>query len=515
MLETDAHRGLDLGDRSLERNQRGRLALCFWACLWTCVALSLVLQIGLAIAFPNVFRPDEVFQNLEPAHAISTGYGVQTWEWRAGIRSWFLPALLSLPMRLLDHQGAAAGAYLTPIHVMMALITGCVVALGVLLGWRHSRLLGASLCGILCATWPDMIYFGPKTLGEVQGGNLLVIATVLAVLVGLDRAPAPGSRGRRQDLGWLALVGLLAGLTFCVRFQLAPAILLLAVWCCRLSPSRWLAMAAGGVGPLLALGITDYLVWGRPFQSIWLNFIVNVNQGRSEIYGVLPIYWYPVKLVGLWGAAILPLALCFLLGMRHLKPIATMAATIAVVHSFVGHKEISFVYGAIPLALLVIGVGTAELVELTRTGLRTPFPLGYFGSIAVAAWLAIGMSVSVSGFRTMWYSDADYLHAVISARSERDLCGLGLYGPKFEWYHTGGYAFLDRPVPIFLVDTPADLERTKNGFNFMLADRQLATTVSGFTEQGCWHQMCLLKASWECGPTTGSDINQTLKERND
>ena len=42
----------------------------------------------------NVF-PDEIFQYLEQAHRLVFGYGYVPWEYRFGIRSWILPALIS------------------------------------------------------------------------------------------------------------------------------------------------------------------------------------------------------------------------------------------------------------------------------------------------------------------------------------------------------------------------------------------------------------------------------------
>ena len=49
--------------------------------------LAFALRLGLAVLVPSIARPDEVFQNLEPAHRLLTGWGVVTWEWQDGIRS--------------------------------------------------------------------------------------------------------------------------------------------------------------------------------------------------------------------------------------------------------------------------------------------------------------------------------------------------------------------------------------------------------------------------------------------
>ncbi len=58
-------------------------------------AIAFALRFGLALAAPNLHRPDEVFQNLEPAYRMWTGHGVITWEWRVGLRSPLFPGFLA------------------------------------------------------------------------------------------------------------------------------------------------------------------------------------------------------------------------------------------------------------------------------------------------------------------------------------------------------------------------------------------------------------------------------------
>ena len=70
--------------------------ICAWAAL---AGSALALRIGLAVCSPNIFFPDEIFQTLEPAHRLVYGYGVISWEWRLGMRSWVLPTFLAGVMR--------------------------------------------------------------------------------------------------------------------------------------------------------------------------------------------------------------------------------------------------------------------------------------------------------------------------------------------------------------------------------------------------------------------------------
>ena len=61
--------------------------------------LALALRVGLALAYPTVDWPDEIFQTTEPAHRLAFGNGVVTWEWLTGARNWFLPGWLAIIMR--------------------------------------------------------------------------------------------------------------------------------------------------------------------------------------------------------------------------------------------------------------------------------------------------------------------------------------------------------------------------------------------------------------------------------
>ena len=240
--------------------------------LWTCLILfsvaAFAVRFGLSLNFTSIHRADEIFQSLEPAHRLWSGWGIVTWEWREGIRSWLFPGFLAGLMGLSNTFGFGPDAYLPLIAATLSLTSLGVVVTGVMLGWRHSRLTGAMLCGLLCSFWPDLVYFAPKTLTEVQGGNLLVVAAGLASLT-----PPIGKADRLTErMTFYIGIGLLLGLVLCVRFQLAPALLLVAVWAAGKDfRSGWLPLIIGALGPLIALGACDYLTWGSPFQSIWLN----------------------------------------------------------------------------------------------------------------------------------------------------------------------------------------------------------------------------------------------------
>ena len=66
---------------------------------WALAAGCALFAFAVALVLRGRTHPDEVFQYLEPAHRAVYGYGEQAWEWREGIRNWFVPGLLTLVLR--------------------------------------------------------------------------------------------------------------------------------------------------------------------------------------------------------------------------------------------------------------------------------------------------------------------------------------------------------------------------------------------------------------------------------
>jgi GPI mannosyltransferase 3 len=92
--------------------------------------LALLLRVGVAMRAPSLAHPDEIFQTQEPAHRLAYGYGVVTWEWRDGIRSWAFPALLAVVMRATDWMGPGSAGYLWATTILLSLISLTTVWFG-------------------------------------------------------------------------------------------------------------------------------------------------------------------------------------------------------------------------------------------------------------------------------------------------------------------------------------------------------------------------------------------------
>lgn len=462
--------------------------------LWLFLPLALVLRLWVATQLPGAQRPDEIFQTLEPAHRLWAGYGILAWEWHYGIRSWLFPDFLAGLMALGGWLGLDAPGYLFLISLVLAGLSLGAVAVGIVMGWRHSRSVGALLCGVLCACWPTLIYLAPRTLTEAQAGNVLIVAAGLASLLPRGAKAAE----RRRCALMCAAIGALLAVTFCLRIQLVPGILLVAAWAFRTSLRHgWLPLLGGGAVPLIALGVSDTLSWGTPFQSVWKYFAFNFVSGGSNAYGVSSITWYIGTTSELWGAALLPVAICFCAGASRAPLLAWLAAVTLLSHSLIGHKEISFIYAALPPVLIVAGIGTARMVLALPGILRPRVSQRWLLTAATLFWMAVAALSGEAALHTAMQQKIGLFPVWMEARRHADLCGIGIY--RIPWILTGGYAYLNRRVPIYSVLTPEALAVARPALNYLVIERSLlGVAVPGYEEVKCSHDYCLVRNGPAC-----------------
>ena len=450
---------------------------------------ALLVRLFFVFVGPFFIRPDEVFQALEPAHRLVSGYGVITWEWQQAIRSWLLPGVIALIMQA--SASAGLGYSILVVQSVFSVLSLGVVATAILFGDVFAGRAGALFCGVLTAFWPDTVLYGSHTLSETQGGNLLAVGAMLAsMMLKRRQASAPAVLG----------IGVLFGLAIILRFQLVPAVAVVLVAALLADWRRFgLILLLGSALPVAAQALLDALTLGSPLQSMWKNLRINFDQGNADLFGTMSPVFYFTQMVQFWGAASLPLAICFAAGLR--KAMLPGLVILAVVgsHSLIGHKEFSFIYGALPLVLVVAGVGAARLLDRHRR--QRP-------ATGMQRWVAaIMVSVCVmtmfSGYKPMRRDHVRFATLVRQARSAPGLCGLGLYGDADAWWAwTGGYSLLDRKVPLYLLRTPADFANAEPGFNALIADRAVLNYLpSNYLITDCIRSVCLLRRMTPCAPT--------------
>lgn len=322
--------------------------------------LAATLRIAVGLAFPNYIVPDEIYQYLGQAHRLVFGHGYIPWEFRVGLRSWLIPLALALPMAAARLVVSSPAFGLAVIRTLLSIASLSVVVCAALWGLKFDGKRGAWLAGLAAALWPDLWVMAPHPLEGALAAYVLLPALFLIEPVGSTDL-APSSFCAHDSTRRIATAATLLGVAFVLRNALAPAIAVAGMGLCRNQPRRWLVGVSAGAVPVVLAGLLDWITWGTPFRSFWLNLQLNGVDNVGIVFGHEGWTFYPAALLEDWLWATPMIALTVAIGARRL-PITTLtAATIFLTYSMFGHKELRFLFPMIALLVPVAGVGLARL----------------------------------------------------------------------------------------------------------------------------------------------------------
>jgi hypothetical protein len=464
---------------------------------WTSLlTFALALRIGLAVASPNIFFPDEIFQTLEPAHRLVYGFGVIPWEWRLGIRSWVFPAFLAGIMRATAWMHAGSTGYLFGTDLVLSLLSLVTIWFGYAWAKRASGNTAAIVAALACSFYFGLVYFAPKALNEVVAAHVMLPGLYLGVY---------GQRIVERKRFFLA--GFFLGLAACLRMQLLPAVLFAAIYFCfRRWRERVPAVAAGFATPVLFFGAVDWMTWSYPWQSFLRSYQANVVSGIGKEFSFRePWYWYLLVIFVLLGPAVLLL----IHGARRSPFLAVLCAIVVVSHSFVPHKEIRYIYPVVAPALTLAAMGLVDLLEELWPG--TKFLTKPRWVLAIGAVFFFVSSVLLAVQCANWYKTRWGIGAFDRLSRQPQLCGVGMYAVL--WSQSGGYVHLHRNVPLMQLSGAAALARQAPSFNALIAPQNQPGLPFGFRQSQCWQGVCLYERAGGCvAPRADEELNAYLKE---
>ena len=466
------------------------------------VLLAVVMRLVPTIFHPSLNWGDEVFQTIEPAHRLVYGYGLVTWEFQVGMRSWLLPGTIAGLMEFARVLGDGPQYYLPAIAAALGLLGAAPVVCAFLWCRRGCGVAGAIVAATAVAIAPELVYFGARALNEVVAGNLLVVALYLT---------APGGRvGARRHLA----AGIMLGIVSLLRLQLAPAAALIVLWPVGAEwRARFLALVAGGAAVVAAGAALDWATLGSPLASVWRNVYYNLYLGVSSGFSVEPWWFYLAGELGVWLAGAPVVLFLAAYGARRMPLLLATALLIVAVHSAIPHKEYRFIYPAIVLLMVLVAMGLAELTaaaadRLRRRGMRRAVAGALAAATLTAMWgVAAGAAWSDGTLALLRQRAHDELLAAAYVRDVPGLCGVGLYG-KNAWVRYGGYSHLHRPVPLFWPATEAELRATAPGFDALLYDRRQRTPPPdlGFRDRRCFGPVCVARRAGACAKAPPSPM---------
>jgi len=444
-----------------------------WLWLALVVGIAFVVRCLAAFVWVNVFHSYEMFQELEQGHRLAFGSGVAPFEFVYGYRSWLMPGLIAGVMKISSWLSSNPLLYIYTLRLLaIAASLGAVVSTYLIAARVAGQAWGLA-SAFISAIWFQGIYFAPFLMPEVFAAYVALIAVVLADAKEIAR---PSHRA--------ALIGVLLGLAFCLRFQMAPALAVIAAWYSRAAwRERWLSMSLAALAVVLpVLGLLDFLTWGGPFQSVWLHVQMNVGSGVADEFGsASPLYYFVVLLPSLHS---LPIAIVLgwlaAIGAFRTPLLACTALVLVVSHTLIAHKEYRFICFALIAMPAFIGLGLATIGEIVKRQFGLPIMAG--AATLVVALVSVVSYYEFHGLAIYRYThNAGTLRSMVVAGRARNVCGLGV--ADFTWYDTGGYTYFHRNVPIYfanaLTRTPvADLYGTYEHRQLALATRFVLNNAS-------------------------------------
>jgi len=424
----------------------------YWHGIYWLALVGLVLRIAFSLTADNLYHPDEVFQYLEPAHRLVFGYGLITWEYRFGTRSWLIPFFISAPLYLCKILHIdKPDIYIPLVKSIFCLVSTSLIFSGYAIGRRLVSEATGRLTAVLCCFWYELIYFSSRPLADVVSAYFLVGALACVVVAKELRRPY--------------LFGFLTAMSLALRVQYAPVVGVIILFAVFNWNKECLAKAAiASVAVIILAGWVDWLMWGGWFVSYYNNYLFNVIYGVSKLFGEEGFNWYFTQLaiasMGIFELVFMT-SLCFL---RRLWLPFLCIAVLIVEHMLIPHKEYRFIFATIPLFLMQ----AAAIVVLVSDKLASAW------SAKSAQWVTICVLgfISVEGILNQLPGENDsriyefnYGHqphyvpdhifqAFKFLYHEKNLAGVFI--PSVPWSLTGGYYYLHRDVPLYFTYSYSD-----------------------------------------------------------
>ncbi len=324
---------------------------------------ALIARLAVAILRYDMHWPDEHFQTLEPAAKVVFGYGLMSWEWVDGFRSWIMPSLFIPLFWFFKTLGITGG--LMPI--LFSRILFAIASLGIIWGLdRIQANCGYSRLTRWCvAVWISfsipMLLWAPATLSDTW---------VTALWWGLLPLSLQAIERKR---GFFA--GFLASLPFLFRFQtgILGAVFGILVFLNKKSRAQTFPVFLGGLTNLIVYGLVDAATLGMPFASLYRQLTEGLK--KSEFYGVSPWWDYFPKLSENFGPTFcISAGILIFLGVikagREIKlpsrwiQFSFLPVIIyTIVHIMIPHKETRFLVVLFPAIFLALGMSIEQLTR--------------------------------------------------------------------------------------------------------------------------------------------------------
>lgn len=386
----------------------------------------------------HLYYPDEVFQSLEPALRLVKGYGIIPWDIAYGLRSGWFIAFSAIPLWLLQllHLEQLNLVHFATNLWFIIFSVSVIPATFRLTSLVQSNTQVNLLATFAATVWYELIYFSPRALSECLSLYLLALAII-------SYQPSTISTFRSC---------LFASFSLFLRPQLFPLSLAWIYFTYRSSTSRLRSSLFSAVlFSVCLILLSDSLYYNQlhfhQLQNIYISFFL----GANKIFGVLPIWSYLLLLIG--GSSLF-FILALLPSRPQIKYLSSLYLGIILVHSLIPHKEYRFLFGLIPITLLLAIHNLYH--QLRRQAFLTikVIPILIVSLTLVLSLLGIAHQLPYQNFtypNPPLFKDS-YLITVQTLKPTPTICGLQALNRS--WVHTGGSWFVGQPTPLYDTSNP-------------------------------------------------------------
>jgi hypothetical protein len=404
------------------------------------IAAAAMLRAWLSWYDQSVFWPDEIHQSLEQAHRAVFGYGLVSWEFRDGARSWFFPGSIAAIWQVAAWLGVDSSLTLVMLAKLF-MVGGSLLAIvfaAKLAADSHGMRAGAAVAVIL-ATMPAAVVFSYRGMSETASAPLIVLGAWFLS----KRSPR------------VAAYGALAIATACL-FRYQNVLFVLVFIGTMLLQRRWrdaLIFSVTGAAVAVLGGLLDWATWGRPFNSLIAYFDFNLLRNGASVFGVEPFGYYAATLWSSTGPLLLVLVVCFCVGALVEPILGGAVLTFVLAHCVLPHKEYRFLVPCLPLFATVAGIGFDRLLQM----LPAPRVLAPLSAVVLTGAFAFNLIhlqyIDMGQYRgtdraalSVWKNEEEPTLLLADVGAEPDVCGLTVLGARAAF--TGGYTYLHRDVPL-------------------------------------------------------------------
>ena len=288
------------------------------------------------------FYADEHFQILEFAsHKVNPSNNVSlAWEYSSQIRPGFMPFIAYLWIKGLNMIGVTDRYFIAFIIRLFGslFVFGSILSLIKL--WTFEEKAKTKIALILSLFLFYVPFLAARFTGEIFGGALFCLGFSLI----------EQHRRREKNFPVILLSGILLGLSFQARYQLAILIICYGVILIQsnFKAFNWIPLILGGLISLIVGFLADYWL----YDGVWIfpaikYFVVNLLEGKANEFGVQPFYWFLQEYI-IQSNPLISLPLIGIVGyLIYLKKISKeiiLVLVFFIVHCFISHKEIRFLF---------------------------------------------------------------------------------------------------------------------------------------------------------------------------